>query len=95
LPAGIAGKWDVGLIALHFDAAMTSEGLRKNESDESGRDDNEQKNGEDDGFADADDAPVIEKVKFRFLGRLCSYWIHITQKKEGLEITQPPNSNSV
>ena len=63
---------DVRLVALDFDSSHAGIGLRQNEGHQGGGDNDEQKYRQDDGLADADDAPVVEKMPFVFLWRRSS-----------------------
>ncbi len=60
---------DIRDIALDLDASGAGKGFGKDESHQRGGDDDEQKDSQDDGLADADDAPIIQEVQFGFLWR--------------------------
>ncbi len=57
-------------IGLNLDPDRAGIGFRQKKSDRRGDDGGDQENGDDDGLANADDAPIIQKVQPAFLLRL-------------------------
>src|SRR5262249_27464346 len=86
-PAGKFG--DVGVGTVHLDARLAHVPFRQDEGDQGGGDDNQQKDREDHGLADADDAPVVEKVELVFLCRWCFQRVH-NKKIGGLGVSPAP-----
>ena len=61
---------DVRLVTFDFDTRNAGIILRQHEGNEGGRDHDQKEHCEDDGLANADNTPVIQEVKFCFLGCL-------------------------
>jgi len=84
---------DVGDIALDLDSHRAAKGLGENESDKGSRDNHEQEDREDNGFADADDTPIIQEVELGFLLGLSFDRIHKVNKKGASVLCPAPLLN--
>ena len=83
---------DVRLVVFDLDAGAAGVRFGEDKGHQRCRDDDEQKDGQDDGLANANDAPIIQEVQFRFLWRRCFYWIH-KSKKRGASHDSPAPSH--
>ena len=60
---------NIRLVPLDFYSGSAGKALGQNESHQRSGDNNEQKHRQNDGFADANNTPIIQEMQFRFLGR--------------------------
>ena len=64
--AGVSEAGNVRLVSLHFDAGLAGKCFRQNTSHQRCGDDDEEEDGQDDGLAAADNAPIIQEMQFSF-----------------------------
>src|ERR1035438_5520075 len=81
--AALGKAANIRLVALDLDAGSTGVRLRQNECHQRGSDNDEQKHRQNNSLPNSDDTPIIEEVKFRFLGRRYFQWIHRSKRNGG------------